>query len=163
MESARVIMRRLMWSLNDESGGIGWGAPEAMAEIMASHAGLAEEFVRVFISYLDPEGNFLEYEVLQRGLLWGLVRLAGVRPALVKQASDYLLPYIRSSDPVLRGLAVWAAGLTAAEGCVSLIQTLLDDESQLRVYSNDHFATYSVNELAKQSLDLVHQRNLSVG
>jgi hypothetical protein len=28
MESARIIMRRLMWSLNDESGGIGWGAPE---------------------------------------------------------------------------------------------------------------------------------------
>jgi hypothetical protein len=34
MESARVIMRRLMWSLNDESGGIGWGAPEAMGEIV---------------------------------------------------------------------------------------------------------------------------------
>ena len=27
METARVVMRRLMWSLNDESGGIGWGAP----------------------------------------------------------------------------------------------------------------------------------------
>ncbi|MBW2196206.1 MAG: HEAT repeat domain-containing protein, partial [Deltaproteobacteria bacterium] len=40
MESARVIMRRLMWSLNDESGGIGWGAPEAMGEIIASHDGL---------------------------------------------------------------------------------------------------------------------------
>jgi len=37
MESARVIMRRLMWSLNDESGDIGWGAPEAMAEIIACH------------------------------------------------------------------------------------------------------------------------------
>lgn len=25
MDSARIVMRRLMWSLNDESGGIGWG------------------------------------------------------------------------------------------------------------------------------------------
>jgi len=41
MESARIIMRRLMWSLNDESGGIGWGAPETMAEIMACHKELA--------------------------------------------------------------------------------------------------------------------------
>ncbi|MDP3430251.1 MAG: hypothetical protein Q8R89_07980, partial [Desulfomicrobium sp.] len=30
-EKARVVMRRFIWSLNDESGGIGWGAPEAMA------------------------------------------------------------------------------------------------------------------------------------
>ena len=43
MESARVVMRRLMCSLNDESGGIGWGAPEAMGEIIASHEGLASE------------------------------------------------------------------------------------------------------------------------
>ena len=34
MESARNIIRRLMWNLNDESGGIGWGSPEAMAEIL---------------------------------------------------------------------------------------------------------------------------------
>ena len=25
MESARIVMRRLIWNLNDESGGIGWG------------------------------------------------------------------------------------------------------------------------------------------
>ena len=37
MESARIIMRRLMWTLNDESGGIGWGVPEAMAEIIINH------------------------------------------------------------------------------------------------------------------------------
>ncbi len=44
MESARVIMRRLMWNLNDESGGIGWGSPEAMGEITALHPGLAKNF-----------------------------------------------------------------------------------------------------------------------
>ncbi|MBU4421299.1 MAG: hypothetical protein KKH84_09905, partial [Proteobacteria bacterium] len=36
MESARIVMRRLLWNLNDESGGIGWGSPEAMGEIMKS-------------------------------------------------------------------------------------------------------------------------------
>lgn len=34
LEAARVVMRRFLWSLNDESGGIGWGAPESMAEAM---------------------------------------------------------------------------------------------------------------------------------
>ena len=31
-----------MWTLNDESGGIGWGSPEVMGEILAAHKGLAE-------------------------------------------------------------------------------------------------------------------------
>jgi hypothetical protein len=52
MESARVIMRRLMWQLNDESGGIGWGCPEAIGEIIACHEGLAREYARVPISYI---------------------------------------------------------------------------------------------------------------
>ncbi len=44
MEQARVVMRRLMWNLNDESGGIGWGSPEAIGEIMARCAPLAHEY-----------------------------------------------------------------------------------------------------------------------
>ncbi len=51
MESARVVVRRLMWNLNDESGGIGWGSPEAMGEIMACHEGLAEEYSCILISF----------------------------------------------------------------------------------------------------------------
>ena len=35
VESARIILRRMMWNLNDESGGIGWGCPEAMGDIIA--------------------------------------------------------------------------------------------------------------------------------
>lgn len=70
-ESARVVMRRLMWSLNDESGGIGWGAPEAMGEITARHAGLAGEFGHILLSYVREDCNYLEHAVLQRGVLWG--------------------------------------------------------------------------------------------
>src|SRR5690554_2948625 len=33
-ESVRVIIRTLLWTINDESGGIGWSAPEAIAEIV---------------------------------------------------------------------------------------------------------------------------------
>jgi len=67
-EFARVVMRRLMWSLNDESGGIGWGAPEAMGEIMARSRTLADEFGTILLSYLQPQGNnYLEHALLQRG------------------------------------------------------------------------------------------------
>jgi len=42
MEAARNFMRRFMWSLNDESGNIGWGLPEVMGETLARSARLAE-------------------------------------------------------------------------------------------------------------------------
>ncbi len=83
MESARVVMRRLMWSLNDESGGIGWGAPESMGEIMALHGGLAREFHKILISYVDSEGNYLEYEPLRQGAVKGLKRLFAAQPLIM--------------------------------------------------------------------------------
>ena len=84
MESARIIMRRLMWSLNDESGGIGWGAPEAMGEIMAVHGGLAREFHKILISYVDSDGNYLEYEPLRQGAVRGLKRLLEAQPQIME-------------------------------------------------------------------------------
>jgi hypothetical protein len=56
MESARVVMRRLIWNLNDESGGIGWSSPEAMGEIMARHFRLAEEYAFLLVSYVNEQG-----------------------------------------------------------------------------------------------------------
>ncbi len=83
IESARIIMRRLMWSLNDESGGIGWGAPEAMAEIMARHQKLAEEYHKILISYASPGKNYLENEALQEGVKRGIKRLMAARPDMM--------------------------------------------------------------------------------
>lgn len=155
MESARVIMRRLMWSLNDESGGIGWGAPEAMAEIMARHGRLAEEFASILVSYLDTEGNFLEYELLQRGLLWGLVRLSRVRPDLLGRATEHLDKYLYSQDPAVRGFAAAASGLLGARQTRDRLRDLAGDESVLRIYSDDAFVQRTVGELARESLSLL--------
>ena len=47
MEAARVVMRRMMWNLNDESGGIGWGSPEAMGEVMARSKRICREFAAI--------------------------------------------------------------------------------------------------------------------
>ena len=158
MESARVIVRRLMWSLNDESGGIGWGAPEAMAEIMARHEGLAREYSHILISYMDDEGNFLEYEGLQRGVLWGLVRLARVRPQMVAEAGGHLQKYLESRDATIRGLAAWASGLLRIEDARPMLQLLVNDDSLLRLYIDNEFTQMRVQDLAEKALTLLEQR-----
>jgi hypothetical protein len=155
MESARVIMRRYMWQLNDESGGIGWGCPEAMGEIMARNENLAGEFGCILISYIRPDGNFLEHEVLQRGALWGVGRLAHARPRLLKDSVDYLLPYIQAGDPYLRGLAAWAAGALRNKKTEVIFSQLKDDNAKLNVYLDGHIIRHSVGEIAQKALQMV--------
>jgi hypothetical protein len=155
MESARVIMRRLMWMLNDESGGIGWGAPEAMAEIMACHKGLAKEYVHILVSYMMEDANFLEHEILQRGVVWGVGRLAQTRPRLLqsKNAIQCLQPYLDSKDATVRGLAAWALGLLGANTSRAKIKGLLGDNAAVEIYLNRKLIVRHVNDLAEETLE----------
>jgi hypothetical protein len=152
LESARVIMRRLMWNLNDESGGIGWGAPEAMGEIMARHQGLAQEYAPLLISYLRPDGNFLEHELLQRGVVWALGRLAHSFPHLMNEAIPYLTSCLESPDPFLRGLAAWALEPLQAASAREKLQALLQDFSTLTLYENGKSTPLRVSDLAARAL-----------
>jgi HEAT repeat protein len=154
MEAGRVVMRRFMWMLNDESGGIGWGVPEAMAEVMAGHAGLADEFHQVLVAQMREDGNFLELELLQRGLLWGIGRLAGVRPELLRQreAARYLLPYLTSGDSEVRGRAIWALGRLKARVARKALTKLTADPGAVTIYEEGRLTAYTVGELAAQAL-----------
>ncbi len=152
LESARIVMRRLMWNLNDESGGIGWGSPEAMGEIMARHDGLAREYACILVSYINEAGNFLEHEMLQRGILWGLGRLAHTRPELVQDASVYLPPFMQSKDAVHRGLAAWVAGAIPSEMTKSLLKRLVTDKARINIFIRMNLVERTVGQLAAEAL-----------
>lgn len=134
MESARVVMRKLMWSLAEEAGGMGWGAPEAMAEIMARHGGLAGEFGHVLLSYVREDGNRLDNDLLLRGAVWGLGRLAQARPGVLADCARHLEPFLRSGDAALRGLACWALARTGWTPSPAQAERLRGDEAEFSLY-----------------------------
>jgi len=124
LEAARIVMRRFLWSLNDESAGIGWGAPEAMAEIMCRSSVLRSEYLHMLISYmredgeaLFEDGNYLELPMLQRGLLWGVGRLCQEhRQEMVDwRIGQEIRAYLDSSDMHVVALAIWCLGLLGVE------------------------------------------------
>lgn len=147
LESARVIMRRLMWNLNDESGGIGWGSPEAMAEIMAGHQRMADEFHAILISYLDPGKNFLEHEGLQPGVLWGVGRLSRVRPELMTRAAFLLPPFCESENASIRGHAAWAAVALGSRDTVP--EKMADDRTTFLLYRDKRLEQVSIAEIVR--------------
>ncbi len=161
MEAARMIMRRLLWSLNDESGGIGWGAPEAIAAILARHAGLAKDYIHMLISYTredGPEayqdGNYLEHPLLQRGLLWGLAHVSACRPELLRArgAEADLMPYLDAEDPETRGLAATALGALGYAAATAPLRLLCDDPAEFVLYQDGGFIQTSVAALAQSAL-----------
>lgn len=151
-QGARIIMRRLMWTLNEESGGIGWGAPEAMGEIMARDERFAEEYASILVSYLHDEGNFLEHEPLQPGLLWALARVGSVRPDLVKSAQEHLPFYLESLNPAVRGNAVVLVGILKAERILPKVWSLLNDDSEIGTRRGGVAITKTIKELAEETI-----------
>lgn len=154
LESARVVMRRFMWMLNDESGGIGWGVPEAMGEVLACHAALAGEYTHILVAFMREDGFYLELEALQRGLLWGVARAAEVVPDLLRarEAGRYLLPYLQSDDPEIKGLACLALGRLGDRQATSLLTPYRDDSRLLTLYQDGAFLETSPGELARQAM-----------
>jgi hypothetical protein len=153
MESARIIMRRFMWNLNDESGGIGWGSPEAMGDIMARHAGLAREYGAILVSYANPGGNFLEHPGLQQGLLWALGRLGRVNSQVAHRAAEFIKAFLQAGDVNLRGLAVWAIMPAVNAEIRSILESLRGDDQTIQIYIDDELVPCVIAQLVGGVLD----------
>ncbi len=154
LEAARVVIRRLMWMLNEESGGMAWGAPEGMAECLYHHPGLAEEYTHILVSYIRPDGNMLEYPPAQRGVAWGIGRLAEKERArlLDLKAPNYLTPLLDSPDHAAAGLAAWALGrLGVFPGeKEERLRELAHSPYSVYFFDGKELKSYSVGELIRE-------------
>jgi len=70
----RELLRRLLWALNDESGAVPFGVPEALGEILARRTELQDEFLPILASLLTDE-EMLQTGPIERGVLWALGRV----------------------------------------------------------------------------------------
>ena len=152
MESARDVVRRLMWNLNDESGGIGWGSPEAMGEILTCHEGLAGEYAPILLSYANRDGNYLELPMLQRGLLWGIARFSETKPHVVRGSKSHFFPYLESGDPAVRGHAARIVGLTGRTEDRDRLSLLAGDNSAYTTYFDHRCIRCIVGETAREAI-----------
>ena len=160
MEAGRIVMRRFLWSLNDESGGIGWGVPEAMAEIMCHSPALRKEYLHMLLSYmredgedLFQDGNYLELPMLQRGLLWGIGRLCqDHRSEMLKQRIVFeVAAYLQSSDMYVIGLAIWCLGLLGAESGLNKVIEFENCNEELYLFLNQELKHISIAELVRDA------------
>ncbi|MCP4671161.1 MAG: hypothetical protein GY857_07630 [Desulfobacula sp.] len=153
MEPARNLLRRIMWNLNDESGGIGWGSPEAMGEILCQSPGLAREFKSILFSYLRPGGNFVEHEMLQRGVLWGVGTYLKSNPKDLEQETKELLSqHLQSLDSVKSVYALRALLNTNYFQDNPIPDSTVLDRKEIDIFKNWHFIRTSAFDMVQQAV-----------
>ena len=151
LERGRVVMRRFMWMLNDESGGIGWGVPEGMAEVMANQESLARGFNSILFSFLQDAGgkdNYLEYAPLRRGAFWGTARLAQAYPQMVAAAGSKIAFALEDEEDIhiLIG-AMLTARLIDLEIKEDVLRRLETDARRVSFYWKEEFHELSLSRV----------------
>jgi hypothetical protein len=101
LEKVRDSIRRLLWLMNDESGGLGWHAPEMIAEILVNVPTLIPEFAGLLPSYLREEP-------FERGTHFAVYRVALVDPRPFVDHVPALTTSLEDPDPAIRAYAALA-------------------------------------------------------
>jgi hypothetical protein len=146
-EFVRNILRRLLWSLNDESGSVGWRSAPALGCIIAASPGRFPEFVPLVLSLLDLEGRtFLP------GALWAIAHIAESGAPGLQAAVPLVHPHLDAPEPEVRGMAARCAGALGDAESVVVLERLLADRAILTVFDGRDLLATTVALAAERAL-----------
>jgi HEAT-like repeat len=152
-EAVREHLRRLNWLITEESGGICWRAPEAMAEIVARLPRTYAAFVPIVV-HLLVETAAEDLEHFRVGMLWAIGRLGSVASAHVADALPTMVAALEHPDPQVRGMAVWALSRVGHADRVAGRPGIADDEGSVVWYDAGEVASTTVGAVARRALGL---------
>jgi hypothetical protein len=143
--SVRTVVQRLLWSMRDEAGGIGWSSPEMLGEIVRNAPEPFRDIPSIILSFQDEE-MFLE------GILWAVGRIAGAGIALDGDGADLVIRCLDHEDPQVRGLAIMAASRMRPEQERGKIAAMTADGGRTRIYDDHELRETTVGALAAGAL-----------
>ena len=144
-ELARPLVTRLYWSLNDESGGIGWMSAPALGEIGRRAPQLISGCIRPLVRYLDEP-------FLLAGVLWAIGRLAPAYPAETREVVPEVALRCASADPSVRAHAAHALGQVGDRRAQGALAELAKDERPARLYEGGRLVSKQVRDWAGEAL-----------
>jgi len=150
-EKVRQYIRTLFWSLSDESGGIGWSAPQTISEIIALIPELIDPYGSMMIAYSIDEPP------LVKGCLWGIGRLSRSIVEAVDFFKDKILAIFQSDDEETLGLACWAMGETGFTLALPLLKKLLLRTEPVRIYIRGDFRESTLGQWAEEAIGKIEQ------
>ncbi|MCL6471368.1 MAG: HEAT repeat domain-containing protein [Firmicutes bacterium] len=158
---AHVVIGRLLYNLEDQSGGNAWGSMEAIGAIVAAQPYKLGSFVPKMFAKISDSRVWV-------GLLWSVRQIGEKRPELFKNYVFHVLGLLRNPRISVRGHAAWAlgaigeAGTTVLEGLVfdvrESLEGLLKDHHRINIYTDGELQEKAISDIAKEALAVLKER-----
>jgi hypothetical protein len=145
-EKVLNYLRSLVWSMSDESGQIGWSAPQTIAEIVIAIPKLGDPFINIMIDRAFHE------PALIKGGLWGIGRLGHVAKQSVELFQDIILSSFKVNEPETLGLAAWAMGETGFSPSLPNLKILSSRQEPVRLYVPPFFLEKPLGRWAQEAI-----------
>lgn len=156
-EFLRETVRKLLWSLTDESGGIGWSAPEILGEIVSADPKKFSDIIPLIAQVYE-----VEEEVFRPGVVYALARIAETAPEQVAVYQKIVIMSLVDKNPLVKihGFELverlWQTAIKEnlwsseyRRRIMGLIESSNLDQGEAWVYKNDGFIRYEVGETSK--------------
>ncbi|MEN8261861.1 MAG: DVU0298 family protein [Nitrospirota bacterium] len=144
---------RLMWMIRDESGGIGWSAPEILGEIVRNNPLLCADIATIIVS-------FHEEIMLTAGVMRAAGRMGKTHTEMVDYAGPIIVSCLNNQDRSIRGYAAWAAGELGVALAADRLESLRSDTDSILFYEKEELINKTVGELAGAALAKIEPGNL---
>jgi len=144
-EQVRKLISRLLWLLNEDSGSFGWGAAAALGEIGRHRLAVVKEIIPMFCGLLEEDFS-------RAPMLWGIGRLAEVRPDQLNEVLPRIVIFLTSTEAQVRALAAWALGKAGYCQAGADLQELLEDERPVAIYDRGELRHTTVAQVAREAL-----------
>ncbi len=148
IESLRNIIRRLLWTMNDESGSVGWYSAQAIGEIIFNVPELIDEYARILACFHD-------LEPFREGVFWAVAKLASIRPEPFADLASDIEAALADSSPVIRAHAALILAAMGRHSALDTIHTLNNDLSRASIYNfeSGELEQLTVARMAARALD----------
>lgn len=159
----RETCRKLLWSLTDESGGIGWSAPEILGEIVSADPKRFMDIIPLIASVYE-----IEEEIFRPGVLYALGRIGEKNPELVASYQKIIILSLTDKEPMvrIRGIELakllWSWSKTSnfwsREYCERISRALSSmsvDNGEAWIYRGEGFHSVLVSEASKLAYKLM--------
>ena len=152
-EFLRIIIRKLLWTLSDESGGIGWSSPEMLGEIVSADPVKMSDVIPLIAEVYD-----IEEATFRPGVLYALKRIAETRPASILPYRRLALKGMAEPDPLTRLYAIDLLSVLVdvkplSPDMMEVLKNKINDHGIGWIYRDSGFIYTEVSELAKVVID----------
>ncbi|HEC96681.1 MAG TPA: hypothetical protein ENI58_00745 [Nitrospirae bacterium] len=147
--AGRIIVQRLLWSITEESGGIGWSAVEMLGEVVRSCPDGYNDLTPIIMGLFDEE-------IFRTGVLHAICRISEKKPIPLNAAAGLLNKALIDKDPEVRGsalLTLQCLQRTTQVEVPEAVKELIHDNSKIKVYCDGELTERTIMELAEPLIE----------